>query len=51
MVDRILRGAKPADIPVELPSHYELAVNLGTAKALNLKVPQSVLLRADRVLE
>ena len=51
MVDRILRGAKPADIPVELPSHYEMVVNLGTAKALGLKVPKSFLLRADRVIE
>jgi putative ABC transport system substrate-binding protein len=51
MVDRILRGAKPADIPVELPTHYELAVNLATAKALSLTVPQSIPLRADRVIE
>ncbi len=50
-IDRILRGAKPADLPVDLPSRYEMAVNVKTAKALGLTIPQSILLRADRVIE
>jgi putative ABC transport system substrate-binding protein len=50
-VDRILRGAKPTELPVQLPRNYEMVVNLKTAKALGLTVPQSILLRADEVIE
>jgi len=51
LADKVLKGANPAGIPVELPTKFELVVNMKTAKSLGIKIPNSILVRADKVIE
>jgi len=51
LIGKILNGAKPGDLPVEFPTRFEFAANMKTAKALGLKIPNSILVRADKIIE